>query len=79
MESDDLAYLLGLSWTQFTYPFNVTGQPVASAPAGWTTSGLPVGLQIIGDRYNDALVLQAAKAFESVQPWSEKRPPDSQP
>lgn len=68
-----------LQWTQFTYPFNVTGQPVASAPAGWTTSGLPVGLQIIGDRYNDALVLQAAKAFESVQPWSEKRPPDSQP
>jgi aspartyl-tRNA(Asn)/glutamyl-tRNA(Gln) amidotransferase subunit A len=63
-----------LQWTQFTYPFNLTGQPAISLPAGWTKSGLPVGLQIVGNRYDDLLVLQAARAFEQVQPWREKRP-----
>ena len=63
-----------LQWTRFTYPFNLTGQPAASVPAGWTKSGLPVGLQIIGDRNADLLVLQAASAWELVQPWQDKRP-----
>lgn len=63
-----------LQWTQFTYPFNLTGQPAASVPAGWTKSGLPVGLQIIGNRYADLLVLQASRAWEQLQPWSDKRP-----
>ncbi|HVC93377.1 MAG TPA: amidase [Pirellulales bacterium] len=64
-----------LQWTQFSYPFNLTGQPAVSVPAGWTKSGLPVGAQIVGDRYADLLVLQAARAWEQVQPWSDKRPP----
>lgn len=59
-----------LQWTQFTYPFNLTGQPVASVPAGWTKSDLPVGLQIIGNRHADLLVLQASRAWEQIQPWS---------
>lgn len=63
-----------LQWTRFTYPFNLTGQPVASVPAGWSKTGLPVGLQIIGDRHADLVVLQAAHAWEQVQPWSDKRP-----
>jgi aspartyl-tRNA(Asn)/glutamyl-tRNA(Gln) amidotransferase subunit A len=63
-----------LQWTRFTYPFNLTGQPAASVPAGWAKSGLPVGLQIIGDRHADLLVLQAARAWEQVQPWNDKRP-----
>lgn len=63
-----------LQWTQFTYPFNLTGQPAASVPAGWTKSGLPVGLQIVGNRFADLLVLQAARAWEQIQPWGGKRP-----
>ncbi len=63
-----------LQWTRFTYPFNLTGQPAASVPAGWTKSGLPVGLQIIGNRFDDLLVLQAARAFEQIQPWHGRWP-----
>ena len=55
-------------WTPFTYPFNLTGQPAASIPCGFTKAGLPVGLQIVGPRYADALVLRAARAFESIRP-----------
>jgi aspartyl-tRNA(Asn)/glutamyl-tRNA(Gln) amidotransferase subunit A len=57
-------------WTPFTYPFNLTQQPAASAPCGLTKAGLPVGLQIVGPRHADALVLRAARAFESAQPVS---------
>ncbi len=63
-----------LQWVQFTYPFNLTGQPACSVPAGWTESGLPVGLQIVGRRFDDALVLRAARAFEQVQPWHDRWP-----
>ena len=64
-----------LDWTPFTYPFNCTGQPAASVPCGWTDDGLPVGLQIVGRRFEDATVLKAAAAFESASLWSQKRPP----
>jgi aspartyl-tRNA(Asn)/glutamyl-tRNA(Gln) amidotransferase subunit A len=59
-----------LSWTAFTYPFNVTGQPAASVPCGRDRDGLPIGLQIVGRRGEDALVLRAARAFERAFPWS---------
>ncbi|HVG88583.1 MAG TPA: amidase family protein [Gaiellales bacterium] len=58
-----------LSWTAFTYPFNATGQPAATVPCG-LVDGLPVGLQIVGRRGEDALVLRAARAFERLCPWS---------
>jgi aspartyl-tRNA(Asn)/glutamyl-tRNA(Gln) amidotransferase subunit A len=63
-----------LQWTQFTYPFNLTGQPATSVPCGWTAANLPVGLQIVGRRFDDALVLRAARAFEQVQPWRDRWP-----
>jgi aspartyl-tRNA(Asn)/glutamyl-tRNA(Gln) amidotransferase subunit A len=52
------------SWTPYTYPFNLTQQPAASVPCGRTPDGLPVGLQIVGPRHADALVLRAARAYE---------------
>ena len=57
-----------LGWTPFSYPFNLTQQPAASIPCGLTKSGLPVGLHIVGPRHADALVLRAARAFESAHP-----------
>jgi len=55
----------------FTYPFNLSGHPAATVRAGLTESGLPAGLQIIGPRYRDDLVLQAAYAYEQSYPWNE--------
>jgi aspartyl-tRNA(Asn)/glutamyl-tRNA(Gln) amidotransferase subunit A len=55
-------------WTPFSYPFNLTQQPAATIPCGLTKKGLPVGLHIVGPRYADALVLRAARAFESAHP-----------
>ncbi len=55
-------------WTPFSYPFNLTQQPAATVPCGLTKKGLPVGLHIVGPRYADALVLRAARAFESAHP-----------
>ena len=63
-----------LSWVAFTYPFNLTGQPAATVPCGFTVDGLPVGLQIVAGRLQDALVLRAAAAFEAAAPWAGKRP-----
>jgi len=56
-------------WTPFTYPFNLTQQPAISVPAGRTSAGLPVGLQIVGPRHSDDLVLAVAKLLEEVRPW----------
>jgi len=64
-----------LGWMAFTYPFNLTGQPAATVPCGWTDDGLPIGLQIVGRRFDDVTVLKAAAAFEQASPWADKRPP----
>jgi aspartyl-tRNA(Asn)/glutamyl-tRNA(Gln) amidotransferase subunit A len=62
------------NWLSFTYPFNFTGQPAASIPCGFNAEGLPVGLQIVGRRLEEALVLRAAAAFEKAHPWRDKKP-----
>lgn len=64
-----------LGWTPFSYPFNLTQQPAATVPCGFTAAGLPIGLQIVGPMHNDALVLRAARAFEAARPWDSRRPP----
>lgn len=58
----------------FTYPFNWSGQPAASIPVGWTSTGLPVGLQIVGRHLDDAMVLRMAAALESAMPWADRWP-----
>ncbi|HET6605813.1 MAG TPA: amidase family protein [Rhodopila sp.] len=63
-----------IGWAEFSYPFNMSWNPAASVPCGFTAENLPVGLQIVGRRHDDLGVLQAAAAFEAVQPWADKRP-----
>ena len=64
-----------LMWAEFSYPFNWSGSPAASLPCGFTPDGLPVGLQIVGRRFDDLGVLQASAAFEAARPWAQHRPP----
>src|SRR6266850_1988198 len=61
-------------WIPFTYPFNMTGHPGASVPCGFTSDKLPIGLQILGRRFEDATVLRASAAFEKIAPWAHLRP-----
>jgi Asp-tRNA(Asn)/Glu-tRNA(Gln) amidotransferase A subunit family amidase len=62
------------AWFPFTFPFNLTGNPAITVPAGWTESGLPVGLQIVARRNEEALLFRAAAAFEAARPWAQRRP-----
>jgi len=61
-------------WQPFTFPFNLTGHPAATIPCGWTSDNLPIGMQIVGKRFEELLVLQVSKAFEEMAPWQDKRP-----
>jgi aspartyl-tRNA(Asn)/glutamyl-tRNA(Gln) amidotransferase subunit A len=56
-------------WSPFTYPFNLTQQPAAAVPCGFTKSGLPVSMQIVGAKFSDPQVLRAAYAYETAHPF----------
>jgi aspartyl-tRNA(Asn)/glutamyl-tRNA(Gln) amidotransferase subunit A len=62
-----------LGWTPFSYPFNLTQQPACSIPCGLTSAGLPIGLQFVGPMFGDALVLRAARAYETLRPIARPR------
>jgi amidase len=62
-------------WFFLTYGITVTGLPAISVPCGFTRNGLPVGLQIVGRRRQEAAVLRAAAAFEAEAPWADRIPP----
>jgi amidase len=62
-------------WFFLTYGITVTGLPAISVPCGFTRGGLPVGLQIVGQRRQEAAVLRAAAAFETEAPWVNRLPP----
>ena len=62
-----------LGWTPFTYPFNLSQQPACTIPCGFTSEGLPIGAQFVGGMFDDAMVLRAARAFETMHPIP--RPP----
>ena len=60
--------------TSFTRPFNITGQPAISIPCGFSAQGLPIGLQLVGRPFEDAVVLRAAHAYEQATPWHHRHP-----
>jgi aspartyl-tRNA(Asn)/glutamyl-tRNA(Gln) amidotransferase subunit A len=63
-----------VDWTPFSYPFNLSQQPAASVPCGFTSAELPAGLQIVGKMFDDWTVLRAAHAYEQAHQWMERRP-----
>src|SRR5437762_867091 len=63
-----------VNWTPFSYPFNLTQQPAASVPCGFTKAGLPIGLHIVGRMFDDVSVLRAAYAYEQASDWYKRRP-----
>ena len=63
-----------VSWVFYTYPFNLTGHPAASIPAGWTGDGLPVGMQMVSKTLAEEDIFRAAAAFEAARPWADRRP-----
>ena len=60
--------------SRLTRAFNLTGQPTVSVPCGFTSDGLPIGMQLAGRMWEDSVVLRAAHAYESVTDWHTKRP-----
>ena len=64
-----------ISWVRYTYPFNLTGQPAASLPAGFTEEDLPVGLQLVAKTFREADIFRAAAALEAARPWNDRTPP----
>jgi amidase len=63
------------TWIAFEYPFNATGQPAITIPAGFSSAGLPIGLQIVGRPHGEFEMLSLAAAFERARPWAHLRPP----
>lgn len=73
-EKVDGRFVDPFEWLSFTLPFNLTGNPAISLPAGWTTDGRPVGLQIVGRHLDDATVISAAAEIERAAGWADKWP-----
>ncbi|MDP9455530.1 MAG: amidase family protein [Actinomycetota bacterium] len=63
-----------VDWVYYTYPFNLTGNPAASIPCGFTSEGLPVGLQLVTGGHRETDLLRAAAAFEAARPWAHLKP-----
>jgi len=66
--------ITALGWIPFTYPFNISGHPAASIPCGWSSEGMPIGMQIVGKRFDELTVLQVSRAFEEIAPWQDIKP-----
>ena len=63
-----------VNWTPFTYPFNLTQQPAASVNCGFTQSGLPAGLHVVGRMFDDQTVLKVCAAYEAQTKFFRQKP-----
>jgi aspartyl-tRNA(Asn)/glutamyl-tRNA(Gln) amidotransferase subunit A len=58
-----------LDWASTAYPFNFTGNPAASVPCGFGNNRMPIGMQLVGRRMDDGLVMRASRAYERIHPF----------
>jgi aspartyl-tRNA(Asn)/glutamyl-tRNA(Gln) amidotransferase subunit A len=72
---DDDEALATNYWRQARMPFNVTGQPGLVIPAGFTTSGLPLSLQLIGHPFGETMLYRVAQFYEEATGWTKRHPP----
>jgi amidase len=73
-----LRTLLGMSRVYpFCIPWNHTGQPAASVPAGFSDHGLPIGVQLVGRPNDESTLLSLAAQIEATRPWADRLPPVS--
>ncbi len=63
-----------MDFVGFTYPYNCTGQPAISLPLGVDSSGLPIGVQLVGPPHGEAVILGLAAQLEQARPWNGRRP-----
>jgi aspartyl-tRNA(Asn)/glutamyl-tRNA(Gln) amidotransferase subunit A len=71
---EDMGDAYWTAWTPFSYPFNLTQQPAMTVGCGFSKSGLPISLQLVGPMHRDDLVLRAAAAYEAATDWHRRRP-----
>jgi amidase len=64
-------------WMEVTVPASLAGLPAVAVPAGFGGAGLPMGLQIIGPRGSDAMLLELAEAYHRGTGWPQARPPEA--
>jgi amidase len=62
-------------FTPYTPAWNITGQPAASVPAGFTAEGVPLAVQLVGRPYDEATLLALSAQLEAARPWADRRPP----
>jgi amidase len=67
-------YLWATSWVPFNALWNSTGQPAASVPAGFSSTGLPLAVQLVGRPHAEATLLSLAAQLEEARPWAGRRP-----
>ena len=72
-----VTYLWETGWVPFSVLWNATGQPAASVPAGFSGTGLPLAVQIVGRPNDEATLLSLAAQLEAARPWADRRPPIS--
>jgi len=73
-----LATINGVArYVPFTTPWNLTGQPAASVPAGFSKDGLPLAVQLVGRPGDETTLISLAAQLERERPWAERRPPVS--
>jgi amidase len=70
-----VTWLFASGWVPFNVLWNLTGQPAASVPAGFTGDGLPLAVQLVGRPFDETTLLSLAAQLEAARPWSLRRPP----